>query len=258
MSTVTQHAPGSPCWFELGTSDQPAADSFYGGLFGWTVKSVPISDGQYSIYQLGGRDVAAGYSLMPQMVAQGVPPHWLVYFSTPDVDATTAKVAEHGGSVKEQPFDVMTVGRMSVCADPEGAVFSLWQAKTHSGAAVVDEPGAVCWSELATRDMERARVFYSSVFGWNTKSSAGMPGYTEFSAGDRPRGGLLQMDEHWAGIPTHWGVYFQVNDCDASIEQAKTLGGSVKVAPFDVPNVGRIAVLTDGQGAIFSVIRLQM
>jgi len=259
MQPSPAQTPGAPCWFELATTDQSAAKTFYSQLFGWSVNDVPIGEGMlYSMYQLGGRDVGAGYTMMPDMVAAGVPTHWAVYFAAASADGTAQKVTELGGSIIQPPFDVMEHGRMAVCKDPEGAVFSLWQPKSHTGATAMGELNTVCWSELATRDMQKAAQFYVALFGWDTKRSAGAMEYTEFMAGGQPRGGLLQMTEMWQGIPAHWGIYFRVADCDAAVAKVKELGGAIKHGPFDAPGVGRIAVAADPQGAMFSLIKLDM
>jgi hypothetical protein len=258
MQPSPAQVPGAPCWFELATSDQKAANQFYSQLFGWSVNDSPIGEDMvYSIYQLGGRDVGAGYTLMPDMKAQGIPPHWAVYFATSNTDETAAKAAELGATVLQQPFDVFEHGRMAVVRDPEGAVFCLWQPKTHSGATAMGDINTVCWSELASREIQKASQYYVSLFGWQTKNSDNMP-YIEFSAGGVPRGGLLQMDPEWEGVPAHWGIYFSVADCEATVAQIQELGGSLKHGPLDIPGVGRMAVVADPQGAAFSVIKLMM
>lgn len=259
MSVVTEYPTGAPCWFELATTDQNAAKQFYSELFGWSISDSPMGNDQfYTMFQMEGENVGAAYSLMADMVAQGIPPHWMVYFATKNADDTAAKVTQFGGAIIQSPFPVMEYGTMAVCRDPGGAVFSIWQAKTHPGAGIINEDGAVCWSELATRDAVGAREFYTKVFGWDIKASAGMATYAEFSAGGQPRGGIMPMDEHWEGIPSHWGIYFLVSDCDASVAQAKQLGGAVRHGPFDAPGVGRIAVMADPQGAGFSLITLKI
>ena len=259
MQPSAAQGQGAPCWFELATTDQNAAKSFYSQLFGWSVKDSPIGEGMlYSMFQLGGRDVGACYTMMPDMMAAGVPPHWAVYFATSNADTTARKVTDLGGSLIAPPFDVMEHGRMCICKDPEGSVFSIWQPKAHTGATAMGELNTVCWSELATRDMQRAAQFYVDLFGWDTKKSTGPMEYTEFMAGGQPRGGLLQMDEMWQGIPSHWGIYFRVADCDVATVKVQDLGGVVKQGPFDAPGVGRIAVVADPQGAVFSLIRLDM
>ena len=81
------------------------------------------------------------------------------------------------------PFDVMDAGRMAVFADPEGAAFCVWQAKEHKGARIVNEAGSLNFNGLNTRDVEGARSFYGSVFGWQTLTLEGgaemwtLPGY---------------------------------------------------------------------------------
>ena len=257
MAFVDHYPPGAPCWFELGTTHQAAAKQFYTQLFGWSVQDFPMGPTEfYTMFKLKDRDVGAAYGLGPKMIEQGIPPHWNVYFAVTSVDEAAAKVSELGGTVVQPPFDVMDVGRMSICKDPGGAIFSVWQEKRHTGAGIIAEENAVCWSELASWDVPTVQKFYAALFGWDTKGSAGMATYIEFSAGGMPRGGLLPMDEQWKGVPSHWGIYFLVADCDAVADKAKELGAIVRYGPFDAPGVGRMAMIADPQGAGFSIIKL--
>ena len=252
------HPLGAPSWFELGTSDQAAAETFYSALFGWTQRKTSMPDGShYTIFQLGDRDVAACYTLMADMIAAGVPPHWAVFFKVADCDATAAAVRAHGGNVFCEPFEVMEHLRMATVADPEGAVFNLQQPRAHPGVGAIREPKSVLWVELATRDIAAAEAFYGAVLGWTaTPFDAGPTQYRVLSVpGDEGGfGGMLQMDEQWAGIPAHWAIYLHVVDVDAIVQQAQALGGKVVVPAFDVPSVGRIARLEDPSGAGFYVM----
>lgn len=258
MAFVTEHPPGAPCWFELGTTDQASAKRFYTQLLGWEVFDFPLRPGQYyTMFKLDGHDAGAAYTLSPEMLGQGAPPQWNVYFATANADESAAKVPQLGGAVVQPPFDVMDVGRMSICKDPGGATFSLWQPKNHKGAGVIGQDNSVCWSELATWDTARARDFYAPLFGWETKGSANMPTYIEFKVAGAPRGGLLPMEKEWEGMPSQWGIYFQVADCDAAVEKARQLGATVRYGPFSAPGVGRMAALADPQGAGFSLITLE-
>ena len=81
-------------------------------------------------------------------------------------DATVAKVEAAGGTTLLAPFDFGAAGRMAVFADPEGAVFRVWQAGEAGGAELVNAPGAWNWSDLETRDIAAAKAFYAAVFGW--------------------------------------------------------------------------------------------
>jgi len=259
MPIINEHPLGSPCWFELGTTDQAAAKEFYSQLFGWSANDNPMGPNEYyTIFRLGDRDAASAYSLPAHLREQGVPPHWGVYFSTPNIGETADKVVELGGSLVMKPFDVMESGRMAICKDTGDAVFDLWQPKSHFGVGVFNEDNAVCWAELATWDTAKARDFYTGLFGWQTKSSAGMATYIEYSVDGRPAGGLLPMDENWGKMPSHWAIYFKVADCDAAVAKVNSLGGAARMGPFDAPGVGRIAAMADPQGAAFYLITLKM
>ena len=252
------HAVGSPSWFELATTDQSGAETFYSALFGWTVQRTEMGDGShYTVFQLGGRDVAAAYTLMPDQVTQGVPPNWGVYFRVDDADAVAAKAAASGGHVLMPAFEVMEYLRMAVCADPENAVFSLQQPRQHAGVGAVRENSAVCWVELATRDLARAEAFYTGLFGWDMSEHHASPpgGYRIFGNGDGMLGGLLRMTEEWGEMPSHWSIYIQVEDVDATVEKAQSLGGKLCFPAFDAPSVGRIARINDAAGAGFYVIK---
>jgi uncharacterized protein len=142
---------------------------------------------------------------------------------------------------------------MSVLQDPTGAAFCVWQAGRNAGLGVVDEPGAFCWAELMTRDTAKAAAFYTALFGWGTKPD---PRYTEWKSGDQSIGGMMAIEKEWGDVPSHWLVYFQVEDCDASAEKAKGLGATLTMGPQDVPNVGRFALMRDPQEAAFYLFKL--
>jgi predicted enzyme related to lactoylglutathione lyase len=257
MTEVTRHEPGSFSWVELATSDPEAAKSFYTALFGWTIADTPMGPGPEDIYtrlQLSGKDVGALYKMMKEQAEHGVPPNWLCYVTVSSADETAKKAKELSATVLAEPFDVQEYGRMAMMLDPEGAAFAVWQPGTHIGIQVSNELDAPCWCELSTRDAARAGKFYTDLFGWGLKT--GDPAYFEITRGGVLIGGILPMGPEMQGVPPHWGVYFQVADCDATSGKAKSLGGQVCFGPHDVANVGRFSVLQDPQGAAFSVIKL--
>jgi uncharacterized protein len=145
---------------------------------------------------------------------------------------------------------------MAVLQDPTGAIFMVWQATKHVGARILNEPGALCWTELATRDTKAAEKFYTQLFGWTAKvGGQNTPmEYTEFSNQGKPGVGMMQMPPQVpAHVPPYWLPYFQVTDCDASTTKAKALGGQAAVAPMDIPGTGRFSVISDPQGAMFAM-----
>jgi predicted enzyme related to lactoylglutathione lyase len=254
MTEIKEYPPGSFCWVDLGTTDEAAATEFYTALFGWTATAVPAGEvGTYTMLEKRSKNVSALYQMNQGMLEEGVPPHWLSYVSVVSADNTAAQAKELGATLLQEPFDVMDVGRMALIQDPQGATFALWQPKRHCGAELVNEAGTMCWNELYTNNVDGSTQFYTSLFGWSPKQS---PGYTELRNGDRPAGGMIEIKPEWGPVPPNWAVYFAVADLDTSLEQAKSLGGTVEVPPMQVENVGRFAVLQDPQGAYFSVIQL--
>jgi uncharacterized protein len=268
------YLPGVPCWIDTSQPDPDAAVAFYGGLFGWDFEDAmpPGAAGKYFIARLRGGDVAA-VSSQPE----GAPPTavWNTYVWVDSADETAAKVVDAGGNVVVDPFDVMDAGRMAVCTDPEGAAFCVWQAKEHRGARIVNEPGSLNFNGLNTRNADRAKAFYRSVFGWETLGAGGaadmwrLPGYGEFleqsdpglrermAASGAPAGfedvvaTLNPIPNDQPDVPAHWSVTFAVDDADTIAEKAAELGGRVLVPPFDAPWV-RMTVISDPQGATFT------
>jgi len=243
---------GVPSWVDLGSPDLDASRAFYEALFGWDFQVGPPEAGGYSIATLEGRTVAG---LGPKM-GPG-PTVWATYVNVDDADEVAAKVSSNGGRVIMAPFDVMDVGRMGIFADPAGAVFGVWQAKSHLGAGLVNVPGTLCWNELITTDVEGAKSFYGSVFGWGEQTHEGAMTYTEWKLGDRSVGGMMaKTAEMPAEMPPFWGVYFAVADTDAAVEKVKELGGTVLMGPSDI-EPGRFAVVADTTGAPFNVLALK-
>jgi len=255
MPMMDRYAPGTFCWADLGTPDATAAKQFYTALFGWTAEDRPMGPGAfYTMLTLDGRAVAALYPQDP--APAGASPHWLSYISVASANDAARRAKELGGTVLMDAFDVLDVGRMALVQDGPGAVVALWQPRRHAGAGVVGETSAMCWNELATTDPGRAEAFYTGMFGWSAASrTMGSTRYTTFTQDGVSRGGMLAIDPS-CPVPPHWLVYFAVSDCDGQAALVQSLGGAVRVPPSDVPEVGRLAVVADPQGATFAVIQL--
>jgi predicted enzyme related to lactoylglutathione lyase len=256
MSERTSYEPGTPCWVELGgTPDVEASEAFYRELFGWEMPEQPNSAelGGYRRAQLRGRDVAG---VSPRM-QDDQPTVWATYVSVADAAATLEAVRAGGGQVIVEPMDVMGLGTMAVFSDPSGAVCGAWQPGTFAGAELVNEPGAVGWNELSTRDPQRAKAFYGAVFGWEANDLEMQDGstYTEWRVAGRPVGGMLDMRGRMPDeVPPHWGVYFGTEDADATVEKVKAAGGELLFGPMDI-EPGRFATVRDPFGAFFNVMQ---
>lgn len=255
MAERNDYAPGTPSWVDISSHDLDATRSFYEQLFGWTSLVGPIEEaGGYGMFQLRGKHVAGSGPAQ-----EGQPTAWTTYISVDDADKTAELVEGAGGAVFVPPMEVLDVGRMAVLADPQGAVFAIWQPRAHRGAELVNEPGALCWNELNTTDPKAAARFYRDAFGWTLQggdTDEERP-YYELMVDGTVVAGMMRLPEEAArhGAPPHWLAYFAVDDCETAIEKVSSLGGTKYVGPMDV-EVGRFAVVADPQGAVFGVIKL--
>jgi predicted enzyme related to lactoylglutathione lyase len=281
------YIPGVPCWVDVSGPDPAAAVDFYGGLFDWEFEDVmpSSSEGMYfiarcevkgsSIFDRSGAlhsgDVAAVRSIPKAASARAM---WNTYLWVNSADEAAAKVRDAGGEVVTEPFDFMDACRIASFTDPEGAAFCVWEAKEHKGARVVNDPGSLNFNGLNTRDVEGARSFYGSVFGWETLALDWgsemwmLPGYGDYleryhpdlrkqmAEAGAPQGfedvvaTLNPIADDQPDTPAHWSVTFAVDDPDATAAKATELGGKVIVPPFDAPWV-RMTVIGDPQGATF-------
>lgn len=250
----TAWAPGTPCWVDLGAEDIGRAAAFYSSLFGWDIQQGGPETGGYAMCQLRGRTVAG---IGPKQGPPGTPSAWTTYLATADAGRTAAQVTPAGGQLLAGPFDVMDAGRMLVAADPGGAVFGAWQAGQHFGAGIANEPGTVCWNENLSRDYDANRSFYRTLFGYSYDdvSGAGMR-YATLMLDGAPVGGIGEIGENFpAEVPANWTVYFGAADTDATVAALTAAGGGVSRPPWDTP-FGRMAVVHDDQGTVFSLISL--
>lgn len=250
--------PGAPCWLDIGSPDLAATSAFYGRVLGWEFEPAgPVEEtGGYGFYKLGGKTVAAGGPLMEEGAASG----WIVYFNTPDADATAKGAEAAGGTVRVEPMDVMEAGRMAQLTDPAGARFAVWQAGSTTGVETVDTPGALTWVELYTSDADAAMAFYQTLFDWGSSTvpiDKDMDYHMLTSGGDDPathaHGGLMELPaEQLNNGRSYWSPVFAVDDCDAAAARVGEAGGTIQMAPMDMPD-GRAATFLDPFGASFSV-----
>ena len=179
----------------------------------------------------------------------------MTYLAADDADAVAEKVKAAGGQLAQGPMDVMEEGRMAIAFDPTGAAFGLWQGGKTTGIGLANETGALTWNEHVSWDFDAGRAFYRAVFGYEYQDVSGDGfRYAMFMVDGREVGGIGQyLPETPAGTPAAWSVYFAVNDTDAAVAAAVEHGGSV-VHPIRDSPYGRIGVVADDQGAVFSLI----
>jgi uncharacterized protein len=249
MGERTSHAPGTFSSVDLATSDTDAAKAFYGELFGWQAEDMTGSGGTYTILRLDGKHVAGCFGLGDG----GGPSHWNSYVTVEDADAAASTAAELGGSILMEAQDVEEIGRMALIADPSGAAVALWEPRGVIGAELVNAPGALCWNDLATTDVDGAMSFYGRLFGWTFEEVPGHQIRYRIRNGQSENGSLYLQPEEERATPPNWLVYFATADLDAANAKLSELGGRVIVRPLEVPAGGRVSVATDPQGAAFGL-----
>ncbi len=257
MGERSSYEPGTFCWSELTTSDQDAAKAFYGGLFGWQSDDRPVGDAgaYYSMQLLDGKPVAAIAAQPQQQREAGVPPLWNSYISVDSADATAERAKELGAAVHAPAFDVMSVGRMAVIQDPQGAYFMPWEPRDHVGAALVNQPGALVWNELQSPDLDGSAAFYGELFGWRVQEGPSMQGrYLMIENGDAHAGGMRELEPP---TPPSWLVYLGVPDIDRALAKLGELGGMTLAGPIDI-QMAKLAVVADPQGAVFALYAGEM
>src|SRR5215211_1605473 len=247
------HPEGAFCWVGLATSDPAAAQVFYTQLFDWEGEVLAAgAAGTFTILRRGGEDVAILYRQTEQARAAAARPHWTTYISVEDAETTAARAAEPGGAqVFRAPFDVVDAGRVAAIRDPTGAILSLWQPRARIGATVVNEVGALCWNELATTDVARAKSFFGELVGWTYQTDAA--GYTTIANPRRANGGMREQAMDQRDRPPAWLPHFEVEDSEVVARRALQLGAR-GAAPIRESPLGRLAVITDPKGAEFAVL----
>jgi hypothetical protein len=248
----TAWPPGTPCWADLSADDPEQARAFYAGLFGWNIPPGPPEAGGYSIADVGGRAVAG---IGPKMGAPDAPVAWTTHLATDDAEGTAGRITAAGGQLFMEPFDVMDIGRMAIAADPAGAVFGIWQSASFTGARLANEPGAMIWNEQLSRDLDGSKAFYQAVFGYGYGDiSDGGFRYATFELDGAIVGGIGELGpDQPAEVPARWSAYFAVPDADAALSSAVRLGGRVIAPAWDSP-YGRMGIISDPQGGVFSVM----
>lgn len=260
---IESYKQGTPSWVDLSTTDVNDAKAFYSALFGWDYQDIPMGEEQfYSMAQIDGSAASAIFTQQQEEAENGIPPHWNVYFTVDDIDVTASKVSDLGGTVIADELDEDASGRLMVGQDPTGAFISFWQAKEHIGAEVRDEHGALTWVELLTSDQESAGKFYTELLGVDIDKDTmptpeGGP-YHMLMVDGMPVAGIMTSPDHLVemGVPSHWEVYFRVDDATSTVETAKSLGATTLFGPEVLPMVGTFAAMQDPQGAVFGIQQL--
>jgi uncharacterized protein len=246
VSTEVTTRVGKFVWHEHASSDQAYAQEFYNQLLGWEFEVFKFADFDYPMITSAGQ-MHGGFPPVPE----GTPPHWIGNVQVESVDDTVEKVKAAGGSVIVEPVEIPEVGRYALIADPQGADLAVFQPGADGQMGV----GVFVWDELVTSDVDAAKAFYGEVFGW-TANDSDMGGgftYTVFKRGEDDAAGAMPLGEIPA--PPHWLPYLATDDVDATAARAGELGATILREPWDVQDIGRLAIVQDPAGAVFGLFK---
>lgn len=248
----TPFADGTPCWVDLYTSDLDKAKAFYQGLFGWTFEGGGPEFGGYITAHSGGHPVVG---VMANTGAEGSPDGWTTYISSSQIETHVAAATTAGAQVIAPTMEVGPLGSMAVLIDPANVAFGIWQPGSFFGFTAYNEPGSVSWNELHTTDFGVSTSFYPAVFGWELESLSDTDEFRYSTAkvdGQVVAG--LSDDAAVESAPTHWAVYVNVADVDATLAKVVDLGGTVVRPAVDTP-YGRLAEISDPTGVPLSLMQ---
>jgi predicted enzyme related to lactoylglutathione lyase len=241
-------------WHDLMTENGDQAVEFYRSLFDWTTEVVDLDEaGPYTMFRKGGKEAAG---MVAMELPPGLHPHWMSYIAVNDLEASLAELKELGGALQFGPLPAGDVGTFAVVADPQGAVFSLFQFnESPSHEDMPQGPGSFAWDNLFTDDVPGALEFYCGLFGWTTEPvDLGDLGEINILRHDAQYvGGVLKKPEEVKTGP-YWQSYVLVEDVDESHAKAIELGGAEYYPPTEIEGMGEFSVLGDPAGAMFCLI----
>jgi uncharacterized protein len=244
----TEHHPGKMIWADLVTPSLGAAETFYGGLFGWTFQDIHTVDSDYAIALVDGQPVAGLLQKVPP-AGESRQPTWLTFIAVRDVDAARRIALSHGAKSVYEAKTYPQRGRQAVLSDPQGAVFAMLASSSGDPPDYLAAPGEWIWSSVFARDPNQDAAFYKAVFGYDV---------FDLPKDDDAKHVILSSDDYArAGINTlpsghrlpHWLNFIRVTDATASSAKAVSLGGRVLVEAFVDRHGGKIAVIADPNGA---------
>lgn len=256
MTVRTTYASGEPCWADLQTPDVDAAKDFYGRLFGWTYQDFPTPDGRsYAQAFVRGQLVATIAPQNPLQLEAGTAAEWNVYFAAADAADLLQEAGHAGGTAQFGPEKVGDTGVLGFLAPPGGGTTGIWQAGTHFGSRLFNEPGALAWAELFTPEPQAAIGFFQQLFGHEVTEYPQDDGgsYSTLLIDGSEVAGIVPADE---GEEADWQIYFGAADIAAAAAAALAAGGEVLVEPDDRPTVGSLATIEDPQGGVLNLIQV--
>lgn len=243
-------------WYELMTTDTRAATAFYTGVVGWQAEDSGQPGMDYTLLKSGGANAAGLMALPREACDAGARPGWIGYVGVDDIDVMLVRLQKAGGSVQRPATPIPGIGQFAVVADPQGAVFCLFQAGGPGPAGpAANAPGSIGWHELMAGDGPGAFDFYAGLFGWTRDEAIDMGPmgrYQLFAVDGQVIGGMMTKP---AQVPMpFWGYYWRVDGIGPALDRLKAGGAQVVNGPMEVPGGDWVVQAMDPQGAMFALV----
>jgi predicted enzyme related to lactoylglutathione lyase len=243
--------PGKFVWADLVTDNVPAAQRFYGRLFGWTFQGV----GDYTIAANGERPLC-GMLQRERPKDRAAKPRWFGYISIPNVQKAQRNVTRLGGRVLAAPQKFPKRGEQAVFADPEGAIFGVIKSNSGDPEDFLPDPGDWIWIQLLSRDALKAAQFYREIGRYDVvenTSSNRLSDCVLVSEG-YARATIRTIRNPNAQVQPTWLPFVRVKNIGDSVALARQLGGEVVVEPKPEFLDGKVAVIADPTGATIGLL----
>jgi uncharacterized protein len=247
---TTEHHVGKVVWQDLATPDLAAAEKFYGGLFGWTFRTIHTGDADYAVAMLEGRPIA-GLMQKPMAVGEHRQSAWLTFIAARDIDAVTRDALAHGAKVLSEARTYPGRGRQAVLSDPEGAVFAILASSSGDSPDYLAAPGEWIWSSLHAKDAGAEAAFYQEVFAYDVFDASTGDGleHVILSSDDYARASANTFPVDSARRHPHWLNFIRVYNAADVAAKAVLMGGKVLVDAHPDRHGGMVAVIADPAGA---------
>ena len=243
---------GSFFWYDLVSKDTRASRAFLTRLFGWVASDAAMPDGTpYTSFSSGGNVICGLMPLNETRDYEGGKAYWMTYIQVDRLFSTITRAERQGGEVLSEVMPVPDLGSYQVLRSPDGGLLALVEARQP-----VLSPGfswnTITWNELMSPQPQRAQDFYRAIAGWSHQDVTGTLNYAFFTLGGANVAGLLDMSTpDFTALKPGWQTYIAVEDVDALTAQVPSCGGHIAAEPFDLPGVGRVAVIIEpGEGVI--------
>ena len=250
-----EHHPGKVVWADLVTPDLPAAEKFYGTLFGWTFQSVHAGNHDYAVAMLDGRPIA-GLLEKAGPVGSRQQPAWLTFLAASDLDGTKRTALAHGAKVLTNDRTYPQRGQQCVLSDPEGAVFALLASSSGDPPDYLPAVGEWIWSSLHAKDAGAEAAFYQQLFNYDVFEAPSDDGQVHLilSSDNYARVSANDLAQGSARRHPHWLNFVRVESAADAAAKVVALGGRVLVEPRPDRHGGMLAVAADPAGAPFGLM----